>query len=547
MVSRAVDGGQGGNANLNIGMHLSPDKPRLVLIVLEDCPVQLHLADAILEHREGSVVHLADACRWIRADSDVTVALIEVGSPFLAEMSQKDFYDLKAMIQKATNLLWLTSTGDGDTFDPQSQISTGLFQTVLSESPTRRVSTLSIEVGGDGLVSRDMATSILQVLEATRGDRGAHEREFRVKDNMLHTARIRAEPKLQSTMQFLATEEMRHEPWLPGRSVVLQVGAPGMLDTLQYVEDSSFYSSELGAEEVEIKATAWAVNFRDALAALGRLEGEELGFECVGEVIRSGPSCQDFQVGDRVVMVRPGCFRTYVRGPGSVTFKIPDGWSYEDAVSAINPGATAYHCLVTLARLQRGEKILIHSATGSTGQMAVRLARSIGAEVFVTVGSPSKKRLLTEEFGIPSDHVFYSRNTSFAQGIMRMTGGAGVDVVLNSLSGQSLRATWECVAPFGRFLELGKADINTNASLPMAPFRGNVSFFAVDLKHLTLAQPKIAGAIYRKVMELLVSKVLDFPTPRHVFAISELENAIRMVQAGRHAGRVIAMANDGDD
>lgn len=87
------------------------------------------------------------------------------------------------------------------------------------------------------------------------------------------------------------------------------------------------------------------------------------------------------------------------------------------------------------------------SGAGGTGQASIQVAQYLGADVYTTVGSDDKKQLLMKLYGIPEDHIFYSRNTSFSQGVMRMTNGRGVDVVLNSLSGESLLASWDCVAP----------------------------------------------------------------------------------------------------
>ncbi|KAF2964726.1 hypothetical protein GQX73_g8837 [Xylaria multiplex] len=544
LVSRAISEEQRAMTN---GLYSSLGNPRVFIVVREDSRLQNQIAEAILGRWEGSIVHPNDAPFSVQTESDVTISLLEVGSSLLAKITEKDFYELKALLQQAYRMLWVTSTNqDEDTHDPYSQVATGLFRTLQSEWPHKHMNTLSVEVTADGeLAPRDMAEFVFQVLQNIHESNNTPEREFAVRDKMLHTLRVREQPTIQDEMRSLVTEHLKEEPWRPGRAVTLDHSKLDMPDSLQFIEDT-LHSKELGAKEVEIETKAWAVNFRDALAALGRLEGEELGFECVGEVRRTGSNCQGFQAGDRVIMVRPGCFRTFVRGPAAVTLKVPSGWSYEEAVSAINPAATAFHCLMNLARLQKGERILIHSAAGSTGQMAIRLAKSIGAEIFATVGFGSKRQFLTETFGIPGDHIFYSRNTSFAQAVKRMTGGAGVDVVLNSLSGQALRATWDCIAPFGRFVELGKSDINSNSSLPMVAFRGNVSFMAFDLRHLTLTQPKTAGDLYRKVVDLLESKQLYFPTPRHVFPISQLDKALRLVQAGKHLGRVIATANDGD-
>ena len=116
------------------------------------------------------------------------------------------------------------------------------------------------------------------------------------------------------------------------------------------------------------------------------------------------------------------------------------------------------------------------------GQAAIQLAKYIGAEIFITVGNTEKHRLMREEYQIPEDHIFNSRDTTFAKGILRMTDGRGVDVVLNSLAGEALRKTWECIAMFGRFIEVGKKDILANSGLEMMPFLRNVTFASVNLE-----------------------------------------------------------------
>ena len=119
------------------------------------------------------------------------------------------------------------------------------------------------------------------------------------------------------------------------------------------------------------------------------------------------------------------------------------------------------------------------------GQAAIQLAKHIGAEIFVTVGNLEKRRLIMREYQIPEDHIFNSRDTTFAKGILRMTNGRGVDVVLNSLAGEALRQTWECIAMFGRFIEVGKKDILANSGLEMMPFLRNVTFASVNLEVCT--------------------------------------------------------------
>lgn len=168
------------------------------------------------------------------------------------------------------------------------------------------------------------------------------------------------------------------------------------------------------------------------------------------------------------------------------------------------------------------------------------------SRIFTTVGSDEKKRLLVEDFKIPEDHIFHSRDTSFAQGVARVTDGYGVDVILNSLSGERLQASWECIAPFGRFIEIGKADIMANSSLPMGIFAKNVTFAAVDLVSIVNTNKKLATQLFTKTMGLIAEGSLGGPHPLHLYPLAEAENAFRFMQSGNSTGRIVITRTEND-
>lgn len=473
------------------------------------------------------------------------VSLLEVEQPRLANLSDADFSSLKK-VMKGRNLLWVISAPSGGDVVDESHytVAFGLLRGIRNEDSTKHVVTLGIEPS----TSLTRATFVDIVLRQCFLDETASaDAEYIVYGGHLTIARMTHDIRLDKERASRVHAQLRTEEWQSGPPLALQVGAPGLLDTLRFTEDQEWYT-DLGADEVEIKAEAWPVSFRDVFIAFGRLGREEMGFECAGTVIRVGPAASlRFQPGDRVIMGIEGCMRSHPRAPTDAVFKIPDGLTLNEAVAAISPGVSAYQALVNVSRLQPGEKILIHSAAGATGQFAVGVAKMLGAEVFATVGFNEKKQLLMDRFGIAQDHIFYSRNTSFVQGLKRVTNGYGVDVVLNSLSGDALRASWECIAPYGRFVEIGKVDIGTNSSLPMGSFAHNVSFLAVDMAHIARTNKKLQRQLVIKVLELAVSP--DFtgsPSPLHVYPVSQVEKAFRYLQSGKNTGRIIVQIHDSD-
>lgn len=324
----------------------------------------------------------------------------------------------------------------------------------------------------------------------------------------------------------------------PGRPLKLEIGVPGMLNTLQLVDDPDV-TTELKGEEVEIEVKASGLNFVDIMIAMGQISDSVLGAECSGVVTKVGSNVTRCKPGNRVVTWRVGCHKSYVRNPESIVQLIPDNITYENAASIPIIYCTAYYSLYHVARLQKAESILIHAAAGGVGQAAIVLAKHLGAEIFATVGTQEKKTLIIEQYGIPDDHIFYSRDLSFAKGIMRMTNRRGVDVVLNSLAGEALRETWHCISMFGRFIELGKKDMVGNTGLDMAPFLRNVTFSSVNLYGMYRHNILLASKIFEEVMNLMRQGIIQVITPIKIYEYSQMEDAFRFMQAGKHVGKIV--------
>lgn len=469
---------------------------------------------------------------------DVIMSLLETENPFLASMADHNFQDLKTLMKNSRNILWVAIAGFNDAQYPHYSLMKGFLRSIRSENIDKRIISLSIE--GDEPIET-YARHLLAVLEASFESQSlSAELEYRVVDDQTNTLRAFECGALDSRVRSMTTAESRFQAWQDVSPSMLVVGKPGFLDSLEFIKDPS-HGTPLGHDEIEIETKVWGLGFRDVFVGLGRLNGnDDLGFDCAGVVSRVGAGYDGgISVGDRVCGVSLGCMRAFTRAASAAVVKVPSSLNMEEAVSVIAPGCTAYYSLIEVGRLRKGDKILIHSASGSTGQMAIWIAQSAGAEIFATVGFDEKKALLIDKFGLAADHIFYSRNTSFVQGVLRVTHGYGVDMVLNSLSGDGLRASWECMAPFGRFIEIGKADITANSGLPMAGFARNISFSAVDLHHVAQTNPALMGKLVQKAMELVGSQAIGCPTPLHVYSATNVEDAFRFLQSGRSTGRIV--------
>lgn len=215
-----------------------------------------------------------------------------------------------------------------------------------------------------------------------------------------------------------------------------------------------------------------------------------MGLEAAGVVREIGPNVCALAPGDRVFVFGGGCFSTGITVSEKLCVKIPDSLSFEDAATMPCVFSTVIHGLLEVGRLESGDSVLIHSACGGVGLAAMQICKMAGAEIFCTVGSEEKAKYLMSTFGMPRDHIFQSRDASFLPDILEATGGRGVDIVLNSLSGELLHASWRCVAEFGRMIEIGKRDFVGNGKLALNPFEMNRSYHGVDLGHLIELKPE---------------------------------------------------------
>ena len=289
------------------------------------------------------------------------------------------------------------------------------------------------------------------------------------------------------------------------------------------------------------------MDFKDVMIGLGQIPFSDMGLECSGVVAAIGCDVKNLAIGDRICGLTPGAYANSCRISQSMVAKIAETLGFVEAASIPIVFCTAYYALLEVARLVLGESVLIHAAAGGVGQAAIMVAQHIGdVEIFATIGSLEKKAFLVENYGILEDHIFSSRDTLFGEGIRDRTKGKGVDVILNSLAGESLSLSWRrCLAPLGRFIEIGKRDLALNNNLEMAKFMESVTFAGVDLGVFASVKSGAFNAL-QNVMNLHQIGAFVPVSPITTFTMSGLQNAMRLLQSGKHMGKVVISAVKGD-
>ena len=265
-----------------------------------------------------------------------------------------------------------------------------------------------------------------------------------------------------------------------------------------------------------------------------------LGLEAAGVVREIGPGVKDLAIGDRViVMGGASLFTTKALVPSVNCWKFPTSLSFQQAATMPCVFMTVIYGLLEVGQMHSGQTILIHSACGGVGLAAIQVCRMLGATIYCTVSSEEKVKFLVEDIGIPRRHIFDSRSRSFLTDVMRVTNGAGVDLVLNSLSGDLLHASWECVAQFGKMIEIGKRDLIANGRISLNPFAENRSFHGIELAHLLNHRPNECRRLLVKMVELYEAGHIQPIFPIKNFQMAEAEQCFRYMQQGWHIGKVI--------
>lgn len=419
--------------------------------------------------------------------------LDEISQPVLSTVSPEEWDAIKDLITtQRCKLLWVTAGSQFQVTQPDNAMVHGFFRTIRAEDPSLRLTTLDVE-GAEGPATVNAIHRVLTTL-AKPAPKTQVDNEYVERRGIIHVNRITVDEEVNrlktaelegADLQVKSLHDMRTTARLRAERV-------GTLDSLHYGEISS---TELPVKDgcIEVEIYAAGLNFKDVAVTMGIVPENEhlLGVEGAG-IVRRAAKGVPFVPGDRVVVFEKGCFANRIQVTKERAHLLPASMSFEDAATLMGVYLTSLYCLFNLANLQQGQSVLIHSAAGGIGISSIQLAQYKGAEIYVTVGTQDKRQFLHDNFGIPYDRMFSSRSTKFASEILAATNGKGIDVILNSLTGDLLDESWRICADGGIMVEIGKKDVLDRNKLSMEPFDRNCSFRALDFSHKTISDALIA-------------------------------------------------------
>lgn len=449
------------------------------------CPGADEASADVSERLETEIAHLLSAVHAAQADSSV----------------------------KLPNGLWIVTenavaTESGEPVDPVQAALWGFGRTTINEEPALHCRLVDCDGSPE-------AVQALTTLLAAPVD----EPEIALRQGKLLASRL------------LPWARSGHLTVPRGGDYVLAPTERGAIDNLR-LTDAEVPAP--GEDYVQVRVEAAGLNFRDVLNVLGLYPGDPgpIGGDFAGVVTQLGDGVTGLEVGQRVYGSMQGAFASRFNVPAQFLAPIPDGISAVEAAT-IPAAALTVRLSFDWAQLKPGDKVLIHAASGGVGLAAVQMAQRCGATVFATAST--YKRATLRKLGVK--YVYDSRTTDFADQILADTDGAGVDVVLNSLTGEGfIEATLKATARNGRFAEIAKRDIWSPEQMTEA--RADIAYEIVALDTVMLTDPERIRDLLTEVSEGLGSNQW-VPLPAEIYPVTEARAAFRRMQQARHIGKIV--------
>ncbi|KAI9038420.1 polyketide synthase [Aspergillus affinis] len=495
-------------------------RPLTIIMISQPSERTQDLAEAIRSHygtAEVSFVTLDGSVETSSFHRDIVV-LCSLDADRLLEDSQ-NFKAIQSLMTGPTprRIMWVLQGGTIAPTKPQHAIIVGLTRAARSENASLRMLTIDI--------TPDTSTeAILRLLDA---DMVPGEDEISERDGIFLIPRVYADDDLNSKLYNGVNSQPRLQQLDFDQPRRLVAGDSDHVDTLMFVEDEALLDDPVGAEELDIEVQASSLSSGDAALTLGtESDDASLGGAFAGVVCRTGARVDTLSTGDRVVAFRPGHspHRTIVRSPVHLCHKVPDNLPLSDATIVALAGVPAYHAVVTLARLQPNQTILIHISSWPIKQMAVQFARRLQTRIIVTVQSQEEQKLLQGSFGMESSHILLSLGEEqLIQQVMQLTKGKGVNVVVH----ESLSAGIErCLVAFGLWVGL-----DSRATMPV---KSNTTFSVVDMMVICQDQTDVASDLLHACLTLVQTGEVHSPVAIPHIPCRDLIEGFGMVQQHRH-------------
>ncbi|KAI3322817.1 KR domain-containing protein, partial [Xylariaceae sp. AK1471] len=519
------------------------------LTLLYDCvkPDILLLVERELEKRgvEYHTAQLNDVHETSLPFSSRAIAFLGDGK-LLLEISEECLRSLQNLVRNTSSLTCITFCGFLKGENPDGAVAAGLLRTVGTENPG--TSFLSIDIHPDEVQHKLLPSALvaLQLSLQNADTSQATDREYVWQDGMLWVSRLVPDTTLMERSRLVdkpsGGEKLgfdRHGP------VQAAFETPGLFSSL-YFKPYEEHWRALPDDWIQVKVTAVGLNWKDLAVASGRVDQNALSSECSGIVKKVGAAVANVAIGDKVYGYARGRMGNYVLTPSKFVQRLQADDDLVGAATMPVVYMTALYAFEHVTRVRTGDRVLVHSATGGLGLAAIQVARSMGAEVFATVGSFEKANHLVATVGIQASRIFSSRDLEDIPELLKASGGRGFDVILGTASGDMLYESIGLLAPLGRYIDVGRVDVQNSMSLGLELFQKGITFSSFDLSVVIASNPELGQILMESVHKHYRAGCIIPIRPLSVFDVSKLDQALLKFSKGTHIGKFVITFQDPD-
>ncbi|VBB80680.1 Putative polyketide synthase [Podospora comata] len=469
------------------------------------------------------------------------ISLLESDKPFIYSWNENEFTSFKSLISSVDHLFWLTHGGVLQSWAGGVEFAAaqGLLRVLRNEYTLASLPHLDLSTGFDS-TTLSSAELIAFVWRASLLE-GA-EMEYAEFEGKVHIPRAVADVGFDGDLQLAdGTKQPVLGPLKGGKPLKpIVVGAE---KKMVWVEDEEA-SLPLGMTEVEVEVEFVGLSSGNTFSLTGTVDDDSITVldrcvDAVGVVSRLGGGVNSLVVGQRVAVLKGHGCRTHVRQDVSLVAPVPDSIPSEKTAALPSTFITALYALSHVARLDKGQTVLIHSAASAPGQAAIQIAQHLGAVVFALVSSKGEKAILVEQHGLPVTRIFDAGLLNFIPAIGNETGGRGVDVVLANEANPAVSASLATLGDFGVFIDLRSSESTGSISPPSG--KKNVSIVRVIMDSVAQAKPHIVKSLFQQTFDILSTNTIRPITPTTVFSASDASQALQTATTQAHGKVVLSL------
>ena len=326
---------------------------------------------------------------------------------------------------------------------------------------------------------------------------------------------------------------------LPSQMTAIEISEPGGPHMLRPVQRSVPEPKE---GEILVRVRAAGVNRPDVLQRLGQYApppgaSDIPGLEIAGDIVAVGSGVKRFKSGDQVVaLLAGGGYAEYAVVHETNALPLPSGYGYIEAAAIPETFFTVWHNVFERGGLKKGEVFLVHGGSSGIGTTAIQLAKAFGATVIATAGSKEKCEACLK---LGADRAVNYRDEDFVEVVKEMTGGKGVDVILDMVGGDYVARNYKAAAEDGRIVQiafLNGAKATANFALLMTK---RLTHTGSTLRpRSTDFKAGIARELEAKVWPLLAERRVA-PVMDMIFSLKDAWRAHERMEEGKHIGKIV--------